>query len=253
MLFCDSCDLGFHMSCHRPPLAVKPTGKWECFKCKNAYSPLPSPLPPPPPPTQQPPQLPLTTNFNNYTPSIPVVSSTLTGSFQLRPPYPPPPQSTSQFNLPMRPPLPNNNSAKNNMTGRNRHHHQHQAASSRVLTPPSAITPPPAHSGGKISSLHNSSLNPNNFHGGRPQPRTVFQSASPLNHPPPPRPPPPPMLPPAAAQPGQNRFMPVIPPHLHPNSGNLPANWENFAADPHIPDVSGWSAHQVSDQIWAFL
>ena len=33
MLFCDACDLGYHMSCHRPPVKVKPQGTWACFKC----------------------------------------------------------------------------------------------------------------------------------------------------------------------------------------------------------------------------
>ena len=33
MLFCDSCDLGFHMSCHRPPISLKPRGRWECESC----------------------------------------------------------------------------------------------------------------------------------------------------------------------------------------------------------------------------
>ena len=34
MLFCDSCDLGYHMSCHKPPVQNKPIGNWVCFKCK---------------------------------------------------------------------------------------------------------------------------------------------------------------------------------------------------------------------------
>ena len=33
MLFCDSCDLGYHMSCHRPPISRKPRGRWECDTC----------------------------------------------------------------------------------------------------------------------------------------------------------------------------------------------------------------------------
>ena len=35
MLFCDSCDLGYHMACHRPPLVEKPPGKWECCNCES--------------------------------------------------------------------------------------------------------------------------------------------------------------------------------------------------------------------------
>ena len=33
MLFCDACDLGYHMGCHRPPLSHKPAGRWECYQC----------------------------------------------------------------------------------------------------------------------------------------------------------------------------------------------------------------------------
>ena len=33
MLFCDSCDLGYHMSCHRPQIFRKPQGRWECDSC----------------------------------------------------------------------------------------------------------------------------------------------------------------------------------------------------------------------------
>ena len=33
MVFCDGCDQGYHMACHRPPLLEKPGGKWECWQC----------------------------------------------------------------------------------------------------------------------------------------------------------------------------------------------------------------------------
>eukprot|EP00092_Neocalanus_flemingeri_P040939 GFUD01044577.1.p1 GENE.GFUD01044577.1~~GFUD01044577.1.p1 ORF type:complete len:952 (+),score=235.97 GFUD01044577.1:97-2952(+) len=33
MLFCDSCDLGYHMVCHQPPISSKPHGRWECGTC----------------------------------------------------------------------------------------------------------------------------------------------------------------------------------------------------------------------------
>ena len=36
MLFCDSCDLGYHMNCHLPPIASKPPGKWICYHCQDA-------------------------------------------------------------------------------------------------------------------------------------------------------------------------------------------------------------------------
>ncbi|XP_014672657.1 PREDICTED: atherin-like [Priapulus caudatus] len=35
MLFCDACDKGYHMKCHTPKVAKKPTGKWVCFKCEH--------------------------------------------------------------------------------------------------------------------------------------------------------------------------------------------------------------------------
>ena len=36
MLFCDSCDLGYHMNCHLPPVPSKPPGKWICYRCQDA-------------------------------------------------------------------------------------------------------------------------------------------------------------------------------------------------------------------------
>ena len=33
MLFCDSCDLGYHMVCHIPTVKDKPQGRWECATC----------------------------------------------------------------------------------------------------------------------------------------------------------------------------------------------------------------------------
>jgi len=34
MLFCDSCDKAYHMSCHHPEVRVKPMGKWDCSACR---------------------------------------------------------------------------------------------------------------------------------------------------------------------------------------------------------------------------
>jgi len=39
MVFCDGCDQGYHMACHRPPLLEKPPGKWECGQCCNSQEP----------------------------------------------------------------------------------------------------------------------------------------------------------------------------------------------------------------------
>ncbi|XP_022087898.1 histone acetyltransferase KAT6B-like isoform X2 [Acanthaster planci] len=35
LLFCDSCDKGYHMACHHPPVFKKPEGKWVCFTCER--------------------------------------------------------------------------------------------------------------------------------------------------------------------------------------------------------------------------
>ncbi|MEE6512084.1 hypothetical protein FKM82_019006 [Ascaphus truei] len=34
MLFCDSCDRGFHMECCDPPLSRMPKGMWICQVCR---------------------------------------------------------------------------------------------------------------------------------------------------------------------------------------------------------------------------
>ena len=33
LLFCDSCDQAYHMSCHRPAILRTPRGRWECDTC----------------------------------------------------------------------------------------------------------------------------------------------------------------------------------------------------------------------------
>ena len=35
MLFCDSCDLGYHMECHLPPITSMPLGEWICYRCRS--------------------------------------------------------------------------------------------------------------------------------------------------------------------------------------------------------------------------
>ena len=34
-MFCDSCDLGYHMDCLSPALLCKPQGRWECDTCAS--------------------------------------------------------------------------------------------------------------------------------------------------------------------------------------------------------------------------
>jgi len=35
MLFCDSCDKGYHVYCHQPKIIGKPQGKWVCQQCRT--------------------------------------------------------------------------------------------------------------------------------------------------------------------------------------------------------------------------
>ena len=44
LLLCDSCDLGYHMACHRPPVLEKPPGKWECSNCSDSGPPRSLPI-----------------------------------------------------------------------------------------------------------------------------------------------------------------------------------------------------------------
>ena len=49
------------------------------------------------------------------------------------------------------------------------------------------------------------------------------------------------------AGPKVSKFIPLLPPHLHPHTGVLPANWEEYPLDPDIPDVKDWQANQVAN------
>ena len=42
-------------------------------------------------------------------------------------------------------------------------------------------------------------------------------------------------------------FLPMLPAHLHPRSGMLPENWEDYDIDPEVPDVSEWEPVQLRD------
>ena len=112
MLFCDACDQGFHMACHRPPLLERPQGKWECSRC--------------------------------------CTTSTQVGQ---------------------------------------------------------------GHDQQTKAPLHSAAAAATNNH--RDEENT--------------------------------RFQPLIPPQLHPSTGLLPDNWEDYDIDPHIPDVSEWEPVQLRD------
>ena len=43
------------------------------------------------------------------------------------------------------------------------------------------------------------------------------------------------------------RFLPILPPHLHPHTGCLPDNWEDYQPDPDIPDVSKWDHNKIKE------
>ena len=65
MLFCDSCDLGYHMMCHVPSISGKPQGRWECSTCAQHTGFIPQTKPPPEP------ELPLEQQFESELPPLP--------------------------------------------------------------------------------------------------------------------------------------------------------------------------------------
>lgn len=128
MLFCDSCDVGYHMACHAPPIEVKPVGKWECCSCIAV-------------------------------PAAPVL-------------------------------VPNTTSAASN-----------GGTNANITVKTEELAPCAA---AKTSSTK----------------EREEENA---------------------------RFLPILPPHLHPHTGLLPENWEDYEVDPHIPDVSEWEPIQIRD------
>ena len=52
---------------------------------------------------------------------------------------------------------------------------------------------------------------------------------------------------PANSTSNTKRFLPILPPHLHPHTGCLPDNWEDYEPDPNIPDVQTWDHHQIEE------
>ena len=42
-------------------------------------------------------------------------------------------------------------------------------------------------------------------------------------------------------------FFVNITPHLHPHTGQLPENWEDYESDPDIPDVSKWDQSKIKE------
>ena len=148
MLFCDSCDLGYHMSCHFPPIFSKPSGNWACNTCK--------------------------------------------------------PKKANKKTA-MLPPKTINSKAR----GRNGSTDSKSAIFefvSRFLI--IHFSEPIAANGSRRANSADEQLQPG------------------LDD--------------------HSRFLPILPPHLHPHTGFLPKNWEEFPTDHSIPDVTDWEPNQVS-------
>lgn len=43
------------------------------------------------------------------------------------------------------------------------------------------------------------------------------------------------------------RFLPILPPHVHPRTSMLPEDWEDYEVDPEVPDVTEWEPMQIRD------
>jgi len=37
LLFCDDCDMGYHLYCLQPPLSIPPEGNWSCSRCRIEF------------------------------------------------------------------------------------------------------------------------------------------------------------------------------------------------------------------------
>ena len=196
MLFCDSCDLGFHMACHSPALETKPSGRWECFRCAPLASPSIN-------------KQPQRTAPNNTSRSVGRGSmarnlSTDSGMSSQA-------SDISNFSY-------GASSVKQRITnGYNQHY------------PPSEIQSSAGRYSKNGTSLSPGSSNNNNIDGRSPSPNST-KKASPMS-------------------PGSNtkRFLPILPPHLHPHTGQLPENWEDYESDPDIPDVSKWDQSKIKE------
>ena len=187
MLFCDSCDLGFHMICHRPSLTTKPIGRWECFRCNPS------------------------TNIH-----ISSGSTNKTGYFiEQRGSS----SRCSQFSDSGVSSLSSDISvASSNLSASN--------SKQRITTNGYNQNYSTLDSGRKYG--RNAKIDLPAHHGAHRK-----RSPSPNTS--------------AKKSPIEKNLPPVLPPHLHPHTGILPDNWEDYEADPNIPDVSKWNHDQIKE------
>ena len=184
MLICDSCDLGFHMACHSPPLDVKPLGRWECFRCSPYQSSEGGP----------------TSNRNSQMSESGISSQ----SSDL---------STSSYGS-------YDNSRQRLTNGSNPYslpRSENRASSSRYA--------------------RNGPLRDSHLPGNKSQTRRRLASPNSLKN----------STSPTNSIPNTKRFLPILPPHLHPHTGCLPDNWEDYEPDADIPDVSTWDPRRIEE------
>ena len=183
MLFCDSCDLGFHMACHSPALETKPSGRWECFRCNPFQS------------SQA-------TYLQVRGPSSRSCQISDSGISS---------QSSDLSNCSY-----GAQNSKQKMANGSNHYavsrSDNRASGSRYTKNGTALSPG----------------NNNKYQGKKsPSPNSSFKKSSPSSI--------------------TKRFLPILPPHLHPHTGLLPDNWEDYQPDPDIPDVSKWDHYKIKE------
>lgn len=184
MLFCDSCDLGFHMACHSPALETKPSGRWECFRCNPFQSSQATYL----------------QGRELSSRSCQMSDSGISS------------QSSEISNCSYGA----QNSKQNMANGSNQYilsRSENKASGSRYTKNGTSLSP--ANNVAKHQSKKS------------PSPNSSFKKSAPCSI--------------------TERFLPILPPHLHPHTGLLPDNWEDYKPDPDIPDVSKWDHHKIKE------
>ena len=174
MLICDSCDLGFHMACHSPALDVKPSGRWECFRCYPFQS----------------------SDSQNCQMSDSGISSQSSDLSS----YTSQQHSTHKMT----------NGSNPYPTSSN----ERKSLGSRHPRNGSSLSPPRNKYSNRKSPTSNKGIK-----------KTSLSSNNSIT----------------------KRFLPILPPHLHPHTGLLPDNWEDYEPDPDIPDVSQWDHIKIKD------